>query len=102
MQVTHIYVVIDKDGIQPLGCFTKHSVALDYLKNEFPNSEIQTRTGIVWPEKTVSIFDTRVGFKYELGDDYNSEPTRKRNELRASALAKLTSEEKEALGVYVK
>jgi hypothetical protein len=100
MQEKTIYVVTDKDGIQPLGCFTKHSVALDYLKNEFPNSEIQTRTGIVWPDKTISIFDPRIGFKYEIDDDYSSEPTKKRNELLASALAKLTLEEREALGVY--
>lgn len=99
MQITRIYVVIHKDGIDPVGCFTNISVAEDFRKNEFPECEVQTRTGLVWVDKTVSIFDPRIPFKYELGDDYTSEPTRKRNELRASALAKLTSEEREALGV---
>lgn len=104
MKLTKIYVVTEKDDIEPLGVFTKKYVADDFLKNEYPRwcetrwCEIQTRIGIVNGD-VAYILDPRIPNPWEIGDNYTSEYTRKRNELQASALAKLTSEEMEALGV---
>jgi hypothetical protein len=96
------YVVTPKEGYEALGVFTELRVAEDYLKCEIGENhgEIQHWAIIVWADGTASIFDSRQpSFKFELGDDYSSEETRKVRELQASGLQKLTPEERKALGV---
>jgi hypothetical protein len=98
MKITNIYVVAQKDSIEPLGVFTKRSVAEDFWKHEHDNCEIQIRAAVVRDRGVAYLLDPRISHGLEIGDDYKSEPTQKLNEHRASALAKLTLEEKLALG----
>lgn len=110
------YVIINRgdERQQAVAVFTNPDVARDYLKYECaPHEgdvdarhlgyEIKEWTILVFPgrdELTAAIFDPRQdAFRHVLCDDYKSETTRKRCSLRASGLAKLTDEEKEALNV---
>jgi hypothetical protein len=94
--IKNVYVVIDPRGFEPLGVFLDKKMADDFKKYEYPDCEVQMRKGFLWDEYTVSIFDPRISFKWELGT-YSAKVAR--NQIRVNALAKLTPEEKEVLGV---
>jgi hypothetical protein len=95
------YIVMPKSGHEAVAVFMKREVAQDYLKNEAgEDCHIIEYPIMVWQDGTASIFDYRQpSFKFEIGDDYTSEPERERQRLRARALSKLTDGERKALGV---
>lgn len=96
------YIVVPKDGHEVAAVFTKRTAANDYLKHEVgeENWGVIEYPIMVWRDGTASIFDWRQPcFKYELADEYTSEPERERQRLRLRALSKLTEQERKALGV---
>lgn len=102
-----VWVVADPAMSGPmsvLGVFADQAMAADYVANEappVPDSFVMApvrRQALKWDDgDRVSLFDERLFGPYELSTDYTSEPTRREKELRASAIAKLTEEERKVL-----
>lgn len=91
---------VDEHGLI-YGVFLNRAMAEDYITNEPPRLECAAtrRKAFKWDDSDrVSLFDEQQFGPFELSTEYTSEPLRREKELRAQALAKLTDEERKALG----
>jgi hypothetical protein len=100
-----VWVVADPMSMSILGVFTNLEMASDYVANEAPKPPKpyymapERRMAFKWDDgDRVSLFRKDMFGPYELVTDYSSEPERRRRALQASGLAKLTPEERAALG----
>lgn len=89
-----------------VGIFTTHEMAKDFHKWELKSksnigvsSQLAIRLDDGPDAKSTRIYLLGAG-PFELATDYKSEETQQREALRASGLSKLTSEERDALGLY--
>ncbi len=84
-----------------LGVFVGRLMAQDYVDNELngvDKYEVTRRSAFKWDDgDRMSLLDPYRDAIYELATDYTSEPIRRERELRASAAAKLTDEERRVL-----
>jgi hypothetical protein len=104
-----VYIVADPTGSGPmsiLGVFASLAMATDFVEHETKPAPKpyfmapERRMAFKWDDgDRVSLFSKDMFGPFELATDYSSEPVRRRRELRKSAAAKLTEEERQAVGL---